>query len=119
MVPVGKVPRVSWAEGAQWRPTRVWMPYSASNSKAARESSFVNVWILTGEGNTDSAITVTGLVVGAAFCHNFGLAGGADSVVDGVYKVGGPGINGKVMVVVGLVVCTIIACVNTFSKKEK
>ena len=75
--------------------------------------------ILTGEGNTDSAITVTGLVVGAAFCHNFGLAGGADSVVDGVYKVGGPGINGKVMVVVGLVVCTIIACVNTFSKKEK
>ena len=75
--------------------------------------------ILTGEGNTDSAITVTGLVVGAAFCHNFGLAGGADSVVDGVYKVGGPGINGKVMVVVGLVVCTIIACVNTFCKKEK
>ena len=75
--------------------------------------------ILAGEGNTDSAITVTGLVVGAAFCHNFGLAGGADSVVDGVYKVGGPGINGKVMVVVGLVVCTIIACVNTFCKKEK
>ena len=75
--------------------------------------------ILTGEGNTDSAITVTGLVVGAAFCHNFGLAGAADSVVDGVYKVGGPGINGKVMVVVGLVVCTIIACVNTFCKKEK
>ena len=75
--------------------------------------------ILTGEGNTDSAITVTGLVVGAAFCHNFGLAGGADSVADGIYKVGGPGINGKVMVVVGLVVCTIIACVNTFGKKEK
>lgn len=74
--------------------------------------------ILAGEGNTDSAITVTGLVVGAAFCHNFGLAGAADSVVDGVYKVGGPGINGQVMVVVGLIVVTIIACVNTFGKKD-
>ena len=74
--------------------------------------------ILAGEGNTDSAITVTGLVVGAAFCHNFGLAGAADSVVDGVYKVGGPGINGQVMVVVGIVVVTIIACVNTFGKKD-
>ena len=74
--------------------------------------------ILAGEGNTDSAITVTGLVVGAAFCHNFGLAGVADSVVDGVYKVGGPGVNGQIMVVVGIVVVTIIACVNTFGKKD-
>ena len=30
--------------------------------------------IMTGEGNTDSAITVLGLVIGAAFAHNFGLA---------------------------------------------
>ena len=74
--------------------------------------------ILAGEGNTDSAITVTGLVVGAAFCHNFGLAGAADSVVDNVYKVGGPGVNGQIMVVVGIVVVTIIACVNTFGKKD-
>ena len=74
--------------------------------------------ILAGEGNTDSAITVTGLVVGAAFCHNFGLAGAADSVVDGVYTVGGPGVNGQVMVVVGIIVVTIIACVNTFGKKD-
>lgn len=29
--------------------------------------------IMTGEGNTDSAITVLGLVIGAAFAHNFGL----------------------------------------------
>ena len=74
--------------------------------------------ILAGEGNTDSAITVTGLVVGAAFCHNFGLAGAADSVVEGVYKVGGPGVNGQIMVVVGIIVVTIIACVNTFGKKD-
>ena len=75
--------------------------------------------ILTGEGNTDSAITVTGLVVGAAFCHNFGLAGAGGSVTDGVVAAGGVGTNGRVMVVVGLVVCTIIACINTFCKKEK
>ncbi|MBR2896215.1 MAG: YedE-related selenium metabolism membrane protein, partial [Oscillospiraceae bacterium] len=30
--------------------------------------------ILAGEGNTDSAVTVTGYVVGAAVAHNFGLA---------------------------------------------
>lgn len=75
--------------------------------------------ILAGEGNTDSAITVLGLIVGAAFSHNFGLAGAADSVVDGVYKVGGPGANGKVAVIAGLVIVTVIACVNTFGKKEE
>ena len=30
--------------------------------------------ILAGEGNTDSAVTVLGLMAGAAFAHNFGLA---------------------------------------------
>ena len=76
--------------------------------------------ILAGEGNTDSAITVLGLIVGAAFCHNFGLAGSADSVNEaGEYIVGGPGINGKIAVIVGLIVVTIIACVNTFGKKEE
>ena len=76
--------------------------------------------ILAGEGNTDSAVAVLGLVVGAAFCHNWGLAGSADSVSEaGEYIVGGPGTNGKIAVVVGLIVVTIIACVNTFGKKEE
>ncbi len=75
--------------------------------------------ILAGEGNTDSAITVLGLTVGAAFCHNFGLAGTADAVKEGVYVTGGPGVNGKAAVILGLVVVTIIACANTFSKKDK
>ena len=76
--------------------------------------------ILAGEGNTDSAVTVLGLIVGAAFCHNFGLAGAADSVNEaGEYVVGGPGINGKIAVIVGLIVVTIIACVNTFGKKKE
>ncbi len=74
--------------------------------------------ILAGEGNTDAAITVLGLTVGAAFCHNFGLAGAADAVKDGVYTVGGPGLNGKIAVVLGLVVVAVIACVNTFGKEK-
>lgn len=75
--------------------------------------------ILAGEGNTDSAVTVLGLVTGAAFCHNFSLAGAADTVVDGVYTVGGPGLNGKVAVILGLIVVTTIAWMNTFWKKEE
>ena len=64
--------------------------------------------VLAGEGNTDSAITVIGMMVGAAFCHNFGLASSGK----------GPTANGQIAVIIGLVVVTIIACVNTFKKSE-
>ena len=64
--------------------------------------------VLSGEGNTDSAVTVLGLLVGAAFAHNFGLASSAN----------GPTANGKIAVVIGLVVVALIACANTFWKKE-
>lgn len=63
--------------------------------------------IMTGEGNTDSAITVLGLGCGAAFAHNFALASSG----------AGPTMNGKIAVIVGLVVITVIAVVNTFYKK--
>lgn len=62
--------------------------------------------VLAGEGNTDSAITVLGLLTGAAFAHNFGLASSGN----------GPTANGKIAVISGLVVCLIIALANT--KKE-
>ncbi len=65
--------------------------------------------VLAGEGNADSAVTVVGLIVGAAFAHNFGLASSGE----------GPTANGKIAVIIGLVVVAIIACVNTFGKKEK
>ena len=65
--------------------------------------------ILAGEGNSDSAITVLGLLAGAAFCHNFGLASSGN----------GPTDNGKIAVVVGIVVVAVIACVNTFRKESK
>ena len=64
--------------------------------------------ILSGEGNTDSAITVIGLMVGAAFAHNFGLASSGN----------GPTANGKIAVLIGLAVVTVIACFNTFQKED-
>lgn len=64
--------------------------------------------VLAGEGNTDSAVTVLGLMVGAAFAHNFGLAASAD----------GPTANGKIAVVIGIAVVTVIAAANTFRKAD-
>ncbi|MBR3561863.1 MAG: YedE-related selenium metabolism membrane protein [Oscillospiraceae bacterium] len=75
--------------------------------------------ILAGEGNGDSTVTVLGMLVGAAFAHNFKLAGGADSVVDGVYKVGGIGANGKAAVCIGFAVLLVISLMNcSMLKKE-
>jgi len=64
--------------------------------------------VLAGEGNTDSAITVFGLMVGAAIAHNFGLASSAE----------GPTANGKLAVVIGIVVVAVIAAVNSFRKEK-
>ena len=63
--------------------------------------------VMSGEGNSDSAVTVLGLIVGAAFCHNFGLASSAD----------GPTAVGKIAVLLGIAVVLVIACLNTFKKK--
>lgn len=75
--------------------------------------------ILAGSGSSDSTIAVFGMVVGAAFCHNFKLAAGAASAAtaDAAASIGGPGLNGKIAVVVCLVVVVIIALCNT--KKEE
>ncbi len=59
--------------------------------------------ILSGSGNSDSTVTVLGMLVGAAFCHNFALASSA----------AGPTLNGKIAVVIGLVAVTVIGFVNT------
>lgn len=62
--------------------------------------------VLSGEGNTDSAVTVIGLMVGAAFAHNFGLASSA----------AGPTAYGKIAVLIGIAATAAIAAVNTFHK---
>ncbi len=64
--------------------------------------------VLTGEGNTDSAVTVLGFLAGAAFCHNFSLASSAN----------GPTANGKIAVIVCLVIVTVVALTNTLKKKN-
>lgn len=64
--------------------------------------------ILAGEGNSDSSVAVLGLMAGAAFAHNFGLASSGE----------GPTANGKIAVIVGIVIVAVIASVNTF-KSEK
>ena len=55
--------------------------------------------ILAGTGNSDSAITVMGMVTGAAFCHNFGLASSGN----------GPTPAGKIAVIIGFVVVCVVA----------
>lgn len=76
--------------------------------------------ILAGEGNSDSAITVLGLAIGAAFSHNFGLAGAAASkAADGTISKGGVGTAGRIAVIIGIIVILIIAIVNTFSNKTE
>lgn len=74
--------------------------------------------ILAGEGNGDSAVTVLGMIVGAAVAHNFGLAGNADSVADGVYKVGGIGTAGMAAVVLGFIVLLAITVTHLPGKED-
>ena len=62
--------------------------------------------VLTGEGNTDSAITVLGMVAGAAAAHTLKTASSAE----------GTGVNGPIAVIACLVVILIISV--THLKKE-
>lgn len=64
--------------------------------------------VMSGEGSADAAVTVVGLFVGAAMCHNFGLASSAD----------GPTPNGKIAVIICIVVVALIGVLNTFVKSE-
>ena len=75
--------------------------------------------ILAAQGNGDSAVTVFGMIVGAAFAHNFGLAGNPDSKSEaGELIVGGISTAGKVAVIVGLAVMLVIALWNMPKKEE-
>ncbi len=65
--------------------------------------------VMSGEGNTDSAVVVVGLMIGAAFCHNFGLASSGE----------GPTDYGKIAVILCIIVVAIIGCMNTFGKKAE
>ena len=78
----------------------------------------LDVYKRQAQGNGDSAVTVFGMIVGAALAHNFGLAGNPDSKNEaGQLVVGGISTAGKVAVIVGLVVLLVIAMWN-MPKKE-
>lgn len=65
--------------------------------------------VMAGEGNSDSAIGVLGMIAGAAISHNFKLASSAD----------GPTGNGKIAVIAGFVIVAVISLVFTFVKKKE
>ena len=63
--------------------------------------------VLAGEGNTDSAVTVFGMIVGGGLSHTLKIASGEGGVAD----------NGPAAVIIGLVLVLIISLANL--KKEK
>lgn len=70
--------------------------------------------ILAGSGNGDSAVAVLGMIVGAAFSHNFGLAGAAASAD----AAGGVGIKGRIAIMIGFVVFAVISVMNLPKKED-
>ncbi len=75
--------------------------------------------ILAGEGNGDSAVTVLGMIAGAAFAHNFGLAGSADALNEaGELVAGGVGTAGRIAVLLGFAVCLAVSLLNLPKKEE-
>ena len=75
--------------------------------------------ILTGEGNGDSGITVLGMLVGAAFAHNFGLAGGADDAAKHeLYRFAAKNPNVPI-VVGGIIIALLIISLTNLKSEEK
>lgn len=65
--------------------------------------------ILSGEGNIDSVVTFMGMLVGAAFAHNFGLASSGQ----------GPTFNGQIAVIIGILITIVIGLMNLQGKTAK
>lgn len=65
--------------------------------------------ILSGEGNTDSAIAVLGMLVGAGIAHNFGLASSPK----------GPTTNGQIAVIICLILVAAIAYFSSEMPQNK
>ncbi|MDO4473540.1 MAG: YedE family putative selenium transporter [Eubacteriales bacterium] len=67
--------------------------------------------ILAGQGSSDAAVTVVGMFVGAALCHNFGLASSGTSVNPETKELVAGAVTpaGKVACIICIVVCLIIA----------
>jgi YedE family putative selenium metabolism protein len=64
--------------------------------------------VLAGSGNSDSIVTVLGMIAGAAFAHNFKMASSAAGVT----------VNGKIGFAILFIIVIFIALYNTFGKKK-
>ena len=76
--------------------------------------------IMAGQGSSDAAMTFVGLLVGAAFAHNFGLAGvaAAAATAEKAAVAGGPALQGQIVLIVCIVLLFIIAATNIKKKKS-
>lgn len=61
--------------------------------------------VLASEGDTDAAVTILGMIAGAAFSHNFLLASSAS----------GPSANGPIAVIIGLI---FVCCIGFFMSES-
>ena len=75
--------------------------------------------ILAGQGSSDSAVTFLGMLLGAAFAHNFNLVGSAAKAATATDAAvpGGPAIPGKIAVIVCIVLLFVIAATKLRRKK--
>ena len=75
--------------------------------------------ILAGQGSSDSAVTFLGMLLGAAFAHNFNLVGSAAKAATATEAAvpGGPAMPGKIAVIVCIVLLFMIAATNLRRKK--
>ena len=75
--------------------------------------------ILAGQGSSDSAVTFLGMLLGAAFAHNFNLFGSAAKAATATDAAvpGGPAMPGKIAVIVCIVLLFVIAATNLRRKK--
>ena len=71
------------------------------------------------QGSSDSAVTFLGMLIGAAFAHNFGLVGAAAKAATETEPAvaGGPAAAGKIAVIVCIIVLFVIAGTNLRRKK--
>lgn len=79
----------------------------------------VRQMVLAGQGSGDAAITFVGMLVGAAFAHNFGLASAASAAATAEKEavVGGPTVTGQIFLVCCIAVLFVLAYVNIRKQK--
>ncbi len=75
--------------------------------------------VLAGEGNSDSAVSVLGMIFGAACAHNFKLASGASTLAEDGTVTGGSTEGGHIAVIVILGILAVVSVLCTFCKKKE